>query len=179
MFTLYQVQCGANCYLEKKNTKMNDLEGVCIFTFIGCQLSFFGSSEWGSSCGRIGKTGFSQSCSTPSGGNTEEVFYFWKTNQTAGDSFRLNFMIMLHCFSVLCFCSDSPICVFVSVKAGMKTHTWLSCAYLCHPTATHMCLCICASMVKNSLTIVFSLAYPGLGCVHLNPFYFWNSVHDL
>ncbi len=71
MFAMRLAPCGTNCFLIKKKVNVNDLEGVCLSAFTGCQLPFVCSTaaqcEAPAAVTDLGVLVFVQSCSTPSG----------------------------------------------------------------------------------------------------------------
>lgn len=112
---------------------------VSIYWVSARLLLLHSSTAWSSSsCGRFGSAGFVQSCSTPSGGNTEEVPHFCKPSQTGGGECWLReslcawvlLCIAPPCFCVLWFCNGRDMCVCVHVwwwrvVGGTRTDTWL------------------------------------------------------
>lgn len=71
-----------------------------------------------------------QSCSTPSGGNTEQVLHFCKTNQTEGDNCWLREFVListaLHCKPTWLFCLShhTKICVSSWVCVMLEKTLW-------------------------------------------------------
>lgn len=93
-------------------------------------LLLHSSSVWSSSssCGRFRSSGFVQSCSTPSGGNTEQVLHFCKTNQTGGDNCWLREFVListaLHCKPTWLFCLSHHTKICVSSWVCVCVHCW-------------------------------------------------------
>lgn len=141
MFTVRLIPCGTNCFLIKKKP-------VWMIKKVSACLHLLGVSSpstapvWGSACssncGRFGRAGFVQSCSTPSGGNTEE------SNQAAGDKCWLSELedmsIALYCialFSCVVFL-QWQWCVFVFMSDDGGQYEGLHCVYLSHYTTMHV-----------------------------------------
>lgn len=124
------VQCRINCSLKL-------LDGI--FWVSAPLLLLHSSSVWSSSssCGRFRSFGFVQSCSTPSGGNTEQVLHFCKTNQTGGDNCWLREFVListaLHCKATWLFCLSHHTTIGVS--------SWMCVCALLEKTLWHFDIC--------------------------------------
>lgn len=120
MFTVCLRPCGTNCFLIKKKP-------VWMIKKVSACLHLLGVSNpstapvWGSACssncGRSGRDFFVQSCSTPSGGKTEEMLHFsksWRRQVLIGWAWGVLFCIASRCFCVLCFYISNDVFVLMS-----------------------------------------------------------------